>query len=326
MAIDLASYDHILIGMSGGKDGIASFLTLVELGADPRRIEFHHHDVDGRARRLFDWPITTGYCAALAESFQVPLHLSWREGGLRRELLRDRTPTAPVRFETADGRIETVGGNGPPGTRLRFAQVSADLSVRWCSAVAKIDVMRSLICNSPRFLGARVLVVTGERAEESPSRARYAPFEPHRTDTRAGPRRRRHVDHVRPVHALREAEIWDLLRRHGVVPHVAYQLGFGRVSCMHCIFASANQLATLRLIDPGIFEELARYEAAFGCTIKRNIALHALADRGRPYPATLERPDLVALALSRNWTGPIRLRPEDWTLPAGAFGETNGPT
>ncbi|WP_159731241.1 phosphoadenosine phosphosulfate reductase family protein [Methylosinus sp. Ce-a6] len=325
IAPDVRSYDHILVACSGGKDSLACVLHLLDEGVDPSRIELHHHDVDGRGPPTFDWPITAGYCRAIAEAFDVPLYFSWRDGGLRREMLREGEPTACVTFETAEGSVTTVGGLGNPGTRLRFPQVTADLRLRWCSSVAKIDVMRSMICNSPRFLGKRTLVVTGERAEESPARARYATFEPHRTDTRGGTRRRRHVDHWRPVHGMEERQVWDLLRRHRVVPHVAYQLGFGRVSCMHCIFGSPDQLATIRWMAPERFEMIAEYERRFGCTIKRDAPIHAVADRGRPYPAALARPDLVELALSEHWSPAIRTSPEGWRLPAGAFGDAAGP-
>jgi 3'-phosphoadenosine 5'-phosphosulfate sulfotransferase (PAPS reductase)/FAD synthetase len=191
IAPDLRSYDYILIALSGGKDSVGTFLHLIDEGVDPTRIELHHHDVDGRGPPTFDWPITAGYCRVIAESFGVPLYFSWRDGGLRREMLREGEPTASVTFETAEGSVTTVGGRGNPGTRLRFPQVTANLRLRWCSSVAKIDMMRSMICNSPRFLGKRTLVVTGERAEESPARARYLTFEPHRTDTRGGTRRPR---------------------------------------------------------------------------------------------------------------------------------------
>ncbi|BBU64055.1 hypothetical protein MSC49_39900 (plasmid) [Methylosinus sp. C49] len=324
-APDLRSYDHILVAFSGGKDSLACLLHIIDEGVDPGRIELHHHDVDGRGPPTFDWPITAGYCRAIAAAFGVPLYFSWRDGGLRREMLRDNEPTASVMFETPEESIATFGGRGNPGTRLRFPQVTADLRLRWCSSVAKIDVMRSMICNSPRFLGKRTFVVTGERAEESPARARYATFEPHRTDTRCGTRRRRHVDHWRPIHGLEERQVWDLLRRHGVVPHVAYQLGFGRVSCMHCIFASPDQLATIRWMAPERFELVAEYERRFGCTIKRDAPIHAVADRGRPYPAALARPDLVQLALSEHWAPTICTSPERWRLPAGAFGDAAGP-
>lgn len=325
IAPDLRSYDYILIAASGGKDSVAAFLHLLDQGADPARMELHHHDVDGRGPPTFDWPIAAGYRRAIAAAFGVPLYLSWRDGGLRREMLRDNEPTASVTFETTEGSLATVGGRGSPGTRLRFPPVTADLRLRWCSSGAKIDVMRSMICNSPRFLGKRTLVVTGERAEESPARACYATFEPHRTNTRGGTRRRRHVDHWRPIHGLEERQVWDLLRRHGVVPHVAYQLGFGRVSCMHCIFASPDQLATIRWMAPERFEMIAEYERRFGCTVKRDVSIHAVANRGRPYPAALARPDLVQLALSEHWAPAIRTSPERWSLPAGAFGDAAGP-
>ncbi|MBU3887943.1 phosphoadenosine phosphosulfate reductase family protein [Methylosinus sp. KRF6] len=325
IAPDLRSYDHILVAFSGGKDSLACLLHLLDEGGDPSRIELHHHDVDGRGPPTFDWPITAGYCRVIAESFGVPLYFSWRDGGLRREMLRDGEPTASVMFETPEESIATFGGRGGPGTRLRFPQVTADLRLRWCSSVAKIDVMRSMICNSPRFFGKRTLVVTGERAEESQARARYMAFEPHRTDTRGGPRRPRHVDHWRPILGLEERQVWDLLRRHGVGPHVAYPLGFGRVSCMHCIFASPDQLATIRWMAPERFEMIAEYERGFGGTIKRDAPIHDVADRGRPYPAALARSDLVQLAMSEFWLPAIRTTPERWRLPAGAFGDAAGP-
>lgn len=117
-----------------------------------------------------------------------------------------------------------------------------------------------------RFLGARTLVLTGERAEESPSRARYAALEPHRSDTRDGTRRRRYIDHWRPVHGYAEMMIWDLIRRHRITPAIPYQLGFGRLSCMGCIFGSADHFATIRVIAPAWFDRLARYEQRLGCT------------------------------------------------------------
>ncbi|MDB5402378.1 MAG: phosphoadenosine phosphosulfate reductase [Rhodopila sp.] len=185
-APDVASYDHILIFLSGGKDSIACIDAVLAAGADPAQIELHHHDVDGAGAALMDWPVTASYCRALAASFGLPLFMSWKEGGFVREMVRDNLPTAPIHYQSPSGR-HIVGGQGPRNTRLRFPQVSADLSVRWCSAYLKIMVADALIRGDDRFLGRRTLVVTGERAEESPSRARYAPFEPHRTDTRDTP-------------------------------------------------------------------------------------------------------------------------------------------
>lgn len=324
-APDLRSYDHVVLFTSGGKDATACLLDMLERGVDPARIELHHHEVDGRGPAFMDWPVTGAYVAAQAAAFGLPLFRSWRAGGFEREMLRQDAPTAPILFETPHGVMGT-GGAGPRNTRLLFPQTSADLSVRWCSAALKIGVGAASIAGQDRFLGRRTLVVTGERAQESAARARYATFEPHRTDTRDGSRRPRHVDHWRPVHGWDEGRVWDMLQSHGVRPHPAYELGWSRLSCMACIFGSAAQWATIRLIAPALFERIAAYEERFGRTIQRARSIRALADLGRPYPAALARPDLVALALGETWDLPIRGLPSAWTLPAGAFGEAAGPT
>ena len=305
----LGSYDHVLVATSCGTDSVASLLWLLEQGVDPARIELHHHEVDGRGEPFMDWPSTAGYCRAIAAAFGLPIYYSWREGGLLREMLRDGQPTAAVLFETPAHGVRVIGGHGPLGTRLRFPQVSADLSVRWCSPVAKIGPMDTLIRNQDRFLGVRTLVVTGERAEESPARARYAAFEPHRSDTRTGTRCRRHVDHLRPVHGWSEREVWSALRRHGIVPAPAYRLQWSRLSCFTCVFGSPSQWATVRAIAPAWFERIARYEDQFGCTIQRGRSVRDMADRGAPFPADLAQPALVEAALTPGWDEPVRIAP-----------------
>mgnify|MGYP000875848885 FL=1 len=105
-----------------------------------------------------------------------------------------------------------------------------------------------------------------------------------------------------------------------IVPALPYRIGFGRLSCLGCIFMSADQAATFRLIAPARF---AAYERAFGCTIRRDIDLNTLADRGGPFPAALQQPDLVRQALSPDWAGSVLTG--HWRLPAGAFGESAGP-
>jgi len=326
MQPDLASYDRVLVATSGGKDSLASMLALLEAKVPLSRMELHHHEVDGRGPAFMDWPSTAGYCAAIARAFGIPILYSWREGGLLREMLRDGQPTAPMRFELPGAGIGTTGGGGPPGTRLHFPQVSADLNVRWCSPVAKIGPMDALIRGQDRFLGRRTLVVTGERAAESTARGRYAVFEPHRTDTRAGTRRRRHVDHFRPVHGWDEAAVWDILRRHGVVPAPAYRLGWSRLSCLICIFASPAVWATVRVIAPDWFARIAAYERRFGSTIQRGRSIVEQADRGRPFAAARRPPPQAQRAPLPGWDEPVRVAPGGWELPAGAHGDSAGPT
>ncbi len=319
LAIQPREYDRVVVAFSAGKDSLAALLYLLDLGVAPYRIELHHHHVDGQDGVFMDWPITPAYVAALADHFGLPLYGSWREGGFLREMNRDGVPTAPVLFETPEGRSGRAGGNGPPGVRMRFPQVSADLSVRWCSSGLKIEVLAAAIRNQPRFDQGRTLVITGERAQESPARAKYRPFEPHRTNCG-----RRHVDHWRPILAWTEAQVWDCIAAACLRPHPAYSLGWSRLSCRCCIFGSPAQWATIRAIYPEAFEAIAWREARTGMTIHRHASVIELADRGVPYPAALQQPALAVLAGGSEWTLPMFQR--SWQLPAGAFGDAAGPT
>lgn len=199
-------------------------------------------------------------------------------------------------------------------------------SVRARTLDLKIDVLASVLRNEARFDRSHTVVVTGERAEESVARCNYKETEVHRADARDG-RAGRRITHARPVHKWTETQVWDALRRHGVTPHPAYQLGWGRLSCRSCIFGSPDQWATIRALYPLAFERLARKEEGTGLTIQRKLSIREMAAKGRPYPAALERPELALFAGQPHWDGrAILVRPEDWTLPAGAFGESAGPT
>lgn len=46
--LPLEEYDLIAILLSGGKDSIACYYKLLEFGVPKDRIEFWHHDIDGR--------------------------------------------------------------------------------------------------------------------------------------------------------------------------------------------------------------------------------------------------------------------------------------
>ncbi len=149
----VGAYDRYIVAFSGGKDSLACVLYLLDIGIHKNNIELWHHDVDGGpgSPRFMDWPVTRSYCQRIADALQLPIYFSWREGGFMREMMRDQQATAQTTFEYPavylGDRVSiklrrSVGGKGKPGTRLKFPQVSADLSVRWCSAYLKIDVMR----------------------------------------------------------------------------------------------------------------------------------------------------------------------------------------
>jgi 3'-phosphoadenosine 5'-phosphosulfate sulfotransferase (PAPS reductase)/FAD synthetase len=320
---DLASYDMAEIAMSGGKDSVALVLHLIECGFPRERIELHHHLVDGNeGSTLMDWPCTEAYCKAFAKAMGLPITFSWRRGGFETEMLRQNSSTAPMMVPDENGGYRAIGGSGPLGTRLKFPQVSDSLLTRWCSSSLKIGPMDAYLRSHPKFLGKRTLVLTGERAEESAARARYAVFEPHRSDTRNSKRVPRHIDVWRGVHGWSEARVWEILRRWSIRPHIAYFLGWSRLSCRSCIYGSKNQWASIRAIAPNQFNAIAKHEREFKVTIHRSKSVIARADAGTPYP--IGDPKWVEIANSREFNLPIFVDP--WELPSGAYGEGVGPT
>ena len=99
-------------------------------------------------------------------------------------------------------------------------------------------------------------------------------------------------------------------------------MGWGRVSCFACIFGSPNQWASVQQVAPRSLGEIASYEKLFGKSIVQGESVDQRASRGRAYKAIT--PELIAEATSTEWNGPVFV--DRWQLPAGAFGESNGPT
>ncbi len=321
--IDLDSYDGFIVFFSSGKDSTACVLHLLEQGVEPQRIELHHHCVDGmEGSSLMDWPVTEAYTEKISQALDLKLYWSFRSGGFEREMLRDEQRTGAIWYQDEHFQFHKTGGiRGTLGTRLMFPQVSADLRTRWCSGYLKVDVGARLITSQERFTKGRYLVVTGERAQESAARAKYEVFEPHRTDNRCGKRVRRHIDHWRPVHQWSESEVWAILKRWKITAHPAYYCGFGRCSCLSCIFGSPNQWATIQKYAPEHFNRIADYEEQFGVTIHRKLSVREQAQKGVAYDCD---PKWIKIALSSEFNEPVFQN--NWVLPAGAYGESAGPT
>lgn len=338
---ELAFYDLFIVAFSGGKDSVSCVLRLLKLGVPKTKIELWHHLVDGReGSALMDWAITEDYCRKFAKALDLKIYFSWRIGGFEGEMLKKNTRSLPIRFEEEDNLIEcglevreVCGKNGSINTRLMFPQVSPDLRIRWCSAQLKIGVCTAAINNQKRLLNKKIMVLSGERAQESAGRSEYLELEVDACDCRnndyikPGFKKQRiikdrYVDRCRPVHKWSEQQVWDILREFKINPHPAYRLGWGRLSCMTCIFGSCNQWASIRKIDQKRFGILAAYEKQFGKTIQRTKNVNEMADKGIPYKDMPE--ELIAIAMKTEFNENIIV--ENWVLPKGAFGESAGPT
>ncbi len=320
--LPLDQYDHFLVSYSGGKDSLASILRLLDLGVAKERIELWHQGVDGD-NPFMDWPVTRQYVQVTGEALGLPVRFQWRDGGFEREMLRNNAPTGDVFFENWQGEtVHLPTRKASLGTRMKFPQVSADLSVRWCSAYLKIDVFARALNNDRRFNDKRILVVTGERRRESIARSRYAEFEKHRCN-RAG----RRVDQWRAVIDWSEEQVWELIQKWRVNVHPAYCLGWSRVSCMACIFGDRDQWASVRKLAPQTFNRISGREAQFGVTIRKGESVVQQADKGREFvsnkPEHLRQLALgqVPFTLADFWVP----EGQEWVMPAGAFRHGGGP-
>ncbi len=316
-------YDKYIVAFSGGKDSMACFLHLLDIGVPVSKIELWHQDIDGQGQTFMDWEVTPAYCRAFASAFDVPIYFSWKEGGFYREMNRDNQLTAPISFECPDGTIKTIGGTrGKPSTRKKFPQVSPNLSVRWCSAYLKIDVCATAIRNQDRFDNIKTVVLSGERGEESAARSKYMYLEPDRADLWQG-KTPRYVDRWRPVKDWTESEVWEIIERYKVRVHPCYYMGWSRCSCKFCIFGNADQFASAYFISPKQGEEIIALEDDFGVTIKRDInILDLIMNKGSVYDSITN--DLIDLSTGYVYNENIFM--DDWFLPKGAFGEGCGPS
>ncbi|WP_431213827.1 phosphoadenosine phosphosulfate reductase family protein [Puia sp. P3] len=300
----------IIVAFSGGKDSIAMVLHLLEQGIDRHRIHLHHHDVDGAGVPLFDWACTASYCRAFAHAFGLSLYFSYREGGILREILRQDEPRQDVYFQKVPGGpFHCIPAKkSARNTRLKFPAVSADLRTRWCSSTVKIDVFNTVIRHHETYR-REIMVVTGERAEESTARSKYQPQETHSTNTLF-----RKATHWRPVLHWSEAEIWAILQRWRVQPHPAYMLGWNRCSCQLCIFNSPNLWATIHKLSPEKVERIAIVEQFTGFTLYNRQTIYQRIAFGEP----LQNLSAYWVAQATGaFTNPILI--DEWTLPPGAF-------
>ena len=317
--IDLDAYDHIILLMSGGKDSIASAIRLEQAGVDMRKVEFWHHDIDGReGSSLMDWMFMADYNRKLAAEFNVPLYFSWLKGGFEGEMLKQDAISQPDMVETPGGLI-TLERNlklSKKNTRLKFPQQSASLAQRWCSSKLKIDVGRRAVNSQSRFHGKKVLVISGERRQESANRSKYNQYESHATNATKS-KLNRLVNVWRPVLNWSEEDVWAALESRRITAPVPYRLGWTRSSCMKCIYNSPRVWATIRRHFPGEAEQIADYEEKFGVTISRK-RLNVIDISDGIEPFNIDDAEALRQAVNQQYTLPVTT--SDWKLPLGAFG------
>lgn len=344
--LPLEEYDMIAVLLSGGKDSIACYYKLIELGVPKEKIELWHHDIDGgHPSRRMDWRCTQNYVKAFAEAEQVPLRLSWRINGFFGELYRIGA-SEPVEWMDPDtGEIcqcklsrkyiqcqelkesateEMEEKLKEYGYRMKFPAKTGDLSRRWCSAYLKIMVAESVMCNLDKTnTNVKILVVSGERRGESTGRSKYNEMEIHKTN--ATTKAHRLVHQWRPVIDYSEKDVWEVLKRHKVNPHPCYRAGWNRCSCAMCIFSTPPLFAGIREIMPEEYELLKKDEEILGFTLDNKKDLDSFVGDAESCVYHGDAKALHSLVSGEFETADI-FADGPWMYPAGAFhGAEGGP-
>lgn len=229
-----------------------------------------------------------------------------------------------LKREVADNVLRDLTQLRTIGAREKFPAKSGSHQGRWCSGHLKASVQGALTADMAALQrNTNILVVSGERRGESTGRAKYNEMELHRTNATA--RAHRLVHQWRAVIDYSERDVWEVLRRHRIVPHPCYSCGWNRCSCMMCIFGLPCHWAGIRELFPEEYEKVRQDEIRLGFTIdnKKDLdsyvgAAKSCVHHGNP------------LALHQLVTGEFTAHDvycsEEWSFPAGAFhGADGGP-
>jgi DNA sulfur modification protein DndC len=143
--------------------------------------------------------------------------------------------------------------------------------------------IRAILKDNLQF-GGYVVNCMGMRAEESTTRAKLEPFKhwpyknakgkPTGKSIQArGKRPGREWYDWLPVHSWSESQVFDKIAAEGQKPHIVYQLGMRRFSCVFCIYATDEDLTTAATLvttrpelanDPNVYRNYTGLERSTG--------------------------------------------------------------
>ena len=219
----------LYVSHSGGKDSQAMYASLRRIAPDDQIVVVHADLGD------VEWPSVQDH---IRRTIHHPLHVV-RAGKTFFDMVRRR----------AAARTDV-----PPWPSARTRQCTSDL---------KRGPIQKFIRADMKARGARLaLNCIGIRSEESGARARLEPLRINPQLSRAG----REVYDVLPIHALCEAEVFDVIRAAGQQPFPAYGRN-RRLSCVFCILGCAGDLRHGAEARPDLYSAYLDLERETGWTM-----------------------------------------------------------
>ena len=226
-----------------------------------------------------------------------------------------------LKREVSDTLLRNLDLLKQDGQRMKIPAKSDCCQGCWCSGSLKTQVEGKLYSGiSEMSQGVKLLVVSGERRQESPGRSKYNEMEVHRTN--ATVKARRLVHQWRSVIDWKEEEVWEIIKRWRIAPHPCYAAGWSRCSCTMCIFSLPKHWAGIRELFPDWVQAVEEDERILGFTLDQK---KPLAEYSGDAESCVCRDDAKALAqLISGEFSVDDVKKENWTLPAGAFGGAEG--
>lgn len=228
-----------------------------------------------------------------------------------------------LKREVADSLLRNMDELKADGRRMKFPAKSGCHQRRWCSGSLKAQVESKLYADIDALAqNVKILVVSGERRQESAGRSKYNEMEIHRTNATA--KAHRLVHQWRSVIDWDEARVWEIIERWRIAPHPCYAAGWNRCSCMMCIFSLPTHWAGIQELFPERFSEVEEDERILGFTLDNK---KTLAEYVGGAKSCVFHDDPLALRqlISGEFSVADVVR-QEWALPAGAFhGAEGGP-
>lgn len=134
---------------------------------------------------------------------------------------------------------------------------------QFCTERLKLEPINAVL-HPLMEAGHAVVSWIGERADESPERAKKPALERARW-TGGG-----NYVRYRPILKWSKAECFALAKRHGVKPNRLYQMGMGRVGCF-CINQGKDEIAQWSRRFPEVIERIRNWEALVSLVSRRGM-------------------------------------------------------
>lgn len=236
--------NHVIVSISGGKDSTILMFHAEKMKKEMPNATFHyvHAVID------IDWHETKGIVEKQCEFFGVTpifvqaIHADGSDKGFISQLLADR-----VNRKT-----------GEIGEYMFPDKTNA----RWCTSGLKVGPIDKFT----RTLDGNVLVMIGERGEESNDRAKLEAWRPNKELTLANGKRT--VVKYSPILEMLETEVWETINATEVPVHPCYSWGVSRASCAICIFSSNKEIAIAAEHAPDIVAKYLDAEKQIAHTFK----------------------------------------------------------